>query len=494
MLPTYTRSTDVLRLYPNVTSALGALHREEPVESLAGSPGGRSWGFANRPIITSVGVALVARLIVTIVSFALNKPILIPDEGSYLTLATWVSSGYTADSWQPGYGQFLYDSTWAYVSPLVALFDVFGSSRLIGQLLSVVAGVGAVALGALIAARVFGRREALVTGLLLALLPSQVLFSSVAIRESMVWLGLVVVGAGVAVAVSAHSRTLIAAVVMCAGGLWLVGMLRDHTAVAACWALAVAAIVHPRRRSFAPVALALSVLMPTVTGGGPFGIDLVRESQDDLARTRANFSLGADSSFAAPDALSSVTPGDDGTAVGGDSGTAVGGDSGDPDANQERRPSSTVAPSTIAPTAVDADGRAVVTMYGKFYAGDEESLGANIGHLPTGLVAVLFRPFPGERLDSATARLAVGENALWLVLYVAAVGGLIVRRARWRCVMFPLVLTGVLVGIGAVTEGNLGTAFRHRGQVAWVVCLFAGAGVVAFLDGRRGRPAYVADV
>jgi hypothetical protein len=40
----------------------------------------------------------------------------------------------------------------------------------------------------------------------------------------------------------------------------------------------------------------------------------------------------------------------------------------------------------------------------------------------------------------------------------------------------------------ALTEGNLGTAYRHRGEFVWVVALLAALGlsrVVAWSDRRR---------
>jgi hypothetical protein len=50
-----------------------------------------------------------------------------------------------------------------------------------------------------------------------------------------------------------------------------------------------------------------------------------------------------------------------------------------------------------------------------------------------------------------------------------------------------------MVGIAAVTQGNLGTAFRHREQVLWVLALGAAAGA-EWLWSRRGeRHAAVAE-
>jgi hypothetical protein len=44
----------------------------------------------------------------------------------------------------------------------------------------------------------------------------------------------------------------------------------------------------------------------------------------------------------------------------------------------------------------------------------------------------------------------------------------------------------MMIGIAAVTQGNLGTAFRHREQVLWVLALGAAAGA-EWLWARRRR-------
>jgi hypothetical protein len=39
-----------------------------------------------------------------------------------------------------------------------------------------------------------------------------------------------------------------------------------------------------------------------------------------------------------------------------------------------------------------------------------------------------------------------------------------------------VLVMGILVGIAALTQGNLGTAFRHREQMLWGLALCAAAG------------------
>ena len=478
--------------------------------------------FRDHPVLVTLVVATIVRLAVAVVSFMVNQPLLLPDEGNYLSLSTWVESGRDADGWQPGYGQFLYDSTWAFVSPIVALFHVFGPSRLIGQLVAVAAGVGAAGLTSCLGDRLGGRRVGLVAGLVVALLPSQILFSSVAIRESMVWLGLVLVAVGLLAVVSEARWGLPGGLAMIVGGLWLVGMLRDHTAVAAAWALALAALVLPARRRivFVPAALAAAVFVPALTGAGPFGWSLVDKATSSLAQTRATFALEAESGFTTPRRVD-----EEGPPTGEDPMVAAPTTSVPPDA----QPSSAEPPpgariptgrpyptrpgassTSLQPTTTlsipppyygpridlidpppprpepevveDVAGRAILEAFGERYELEPETLSTNMRHVPEGLVAVLIRPLPWDRATSISSQLAIVENVAWLALYVLAAIGVFHKRRSWRLLVFPIALGGVIIGIGALTEGNLGSAFRHRGQITWALAALAAIGSVRLFD------------
>jgi hypothetical protein len=79
------------------------------------------------------------------------------------------------------------------------------------------------------------------------------------------------------------------------------------------------------------------------------------------------------------------------------------------------------------------------------------------------------------------------ENLGWLVLYVLAAMGLWVRRRERHLLAFPVVFGAGFVVMSAMFEGNVGTAFRHRGQIAWALALLATCGLQAVLARRAER-------
>src|SRR4051812_26787619 len=132
--------------------------------------------------------AAAARLAVAIASAIFTDGYLIPDEHLYVDLGTTVVHGKTPEQWYPGYGQSFYDSAWAFNAPLVFLFRIFGPERIVGQLFAVAAGVAAAGITVAIGIRFLRPAFAVLAGAIVALTPSQVLFSSVVLREGEVWL------------------------------------------------------------------------------------------------------------------------------------------------------------------------------------------------------------------------------------------------------------------------------------------------------------------
>jgi hypothetical protein len=115
-----------------------------------------------------------------------------------------------------------------------------------------------------------------------------------------------------------------------------------------------------------------------------------------------------------------------------------------------------------------------------------EGLWANLRHLPIGLSAVLLEPYPWRPAPSPQLRLASLEMLLWYPLLALAVAG------SWRAVRTrsPLVFAAaILWGFAlmyALTEGNLGTTIRHRGDFVWAMALLAAQGA-AMLAARHER-------
>src|SRR5690606_34813783 len=118
-------------------------------------------------------------------------------------------------------------------------------------------GVGVAVLTTWLAQRVARPWVALGAGLVVALLPSQVVLSSVVLRESLVWFGLTVIAASVVVAAAERTaRRVVASYVAAAVGLLFIGWLRDQTMVIAAWILVLTAFFGVRRWRVHRVALA----------------------------------------------------------------------------------------------------------------------------------------------------------------------------------------------------------------------------------------------
>ncbi len=115
-------------------------------------------------------------------------------------------------------------------------------------------------------------------------------------------------------------------------------------------------------------------------------------------------------------------------------------------------------------------------------------ISGKIEHLPCGLPAVVLRPYPWETDGSTSVRLARLEAVLWYPLLILSIYGLSRGWSRRRWLSFPALYAGAIVLVYALTEGNIGTAYRHRAEAIWAVALFAALGAQTIAD-RRARPA-----
>jgi hypothetical protein len=106
---------------------------------------------------------------------------------------------------------------------------------------------------------------------------------------------------------------------------------------------------------------------------------------------------------------------------------------------------------------------------------------------------MLIEPLPLPFAGSISLRLARGEDLLWYPLLALAVFGLWRRRHQLAELVFPLLAGGGIVLMYALSEGNVGTAHRHRGEFVWVVAILATLGAKAWIVGRSdpGSPTIV---
>lgn len=457
-----------------------------------------------RPYATVIAAAVAARLVFAVTSFVVTPSALIGDEIQYVELARWLVSGKSAESWQPGYGYSLYGNTRAFLQPLVWLFWLFWPSRIFGQLLAVAFGVLTVLVAAWLVDRLAGRRWVLPAGVVAALWPSQVLFSSVALRESMIWFGYALAAAGVVVVAERRwRRSLLLGAAAWFVGLALIAGTRDQTLLAVAWSIPPAVVVAARGRRVLVTSCALVVIwiVPIWAGIGPFGWRLVEDTLPGLGQRRTFLSLEAETAFTATTILPTTTVATLPSPVDGVPRTTTtttirrpgGGPAGPPVATTAPTPEPTTTTTTTTPIGVPvagADGQTYIQGYhGEIYVVDDTVRGS-LSALPRGFVAVVARPFPFEASTSSTMGLAKLENVLWYVLYALALAGVVAAwRRRLLSALFLVGSSSAIVVSAALAQGNVGTAFRHRGQVLWVLVVLGAIGTDALLAWRSDRAA-----
>jgi hypothetical protein len=467
-----------------------------------------------QPAWTAFVVALISRLMLVVGSQVTHRWPLIPDEGLYVELATLAVDGRIDEICCGGYGPELYSSVRLFVWPLYGLVALFGPRTWILQMPAVLFGAVTAFVVSRIAGRFVSARWALFAGLVMALLPSAVLHSSTVLRESLIWL--LVAGAAWLVIFWTEDGGL-RRLVICSVGLLLVviglGWVRDQTAVLAAWSLVpVALFVRNQRRERLCLLVVLLLVGPWVTASGPAGLQLVENSFPKLGTIRAWMSEGAQSAFVTFEQFPSSVPGVSGTSGSVEVGESeivlgqtdpsssvpgVSGTSGSVEVGESEIVLGQTDPSSSVPgvsgtsdveagaSAISQRGTTMVVKDGRSF--DivshtmlvDNSIVQNLKQVPNGLAAFYFRPFPWEARGEKPLqfRLASIENSLWLFLYGFALFGI---RPLWRLHPALLIFAAsnfLLTGlVAAVTQGNLGTAFRHRLQILWVVALLTVVG------------------
>ena len=93
----------------------------------------------------------------------------------------------------------------------------------------------------------------------------------------------------------------------------------------------------------------------------------------------------------------------------------------------------------------------------------------------------LFRPLIGVDVTSTSSLFAALENIAWLGAFIFIVVMLIrKRRLAFFGPLTPSLIFFTLYCVGAGSyEGNMGTAFRHKSLILWVVLLLVGSVVAA---------------
>jgi 4-amino-4-deoxy-L-arabinose transferase-like glycosyltransferase len=126
-------------------------------------------------------------------------------------------------------------------------------------------------------------------------------------------------------------------------------------------------------------------------------------------------------------------------------------------------------------------------MWGRSGFGQEYDVSTPTGALsalPTGLVYLLFAPFPWA-VSGLRQALVVPETLVWYALMPAFVRGLTFATKKNLRAVLPIVVFAVSLTVAyALMQGNVGTAYRQRTQITMFFFIFMGVGVA---ERRRQR-------
>ena len=446
---------------------------------------------ASHPGLAVFALALLVRLLVVLLLSDRFSGVYVLDDGTYSFMAEGLAIGrtYNWDAYTIG----LFERTAAFILPIAAVYKVFGTNEIAGRILVAFVGAGVAGVTARLALIELSRRGAFVAGVIVALLPAQVIFSSLVLKDAFVWIVLAGIGLAVARSREATGARLARGGIAIAILLFTLGFLRDHTLVVSAWALVIAAWPgEPSARVHRLVgAVALALVIPWAVGIGPAGMSLVLESGSLEQRRLAN-AQGAASALidlasergdeVARLAAEGVSDAEIATRLGmtaeqveeakakaGVAPSASRGGGGQPSAEEVHGESGGAAP----PPSAEPEG----------------SLSPHLSHLPRGLAAMLIEPVPWRGSTSTSMTFAQAETIVWYPILLLATVGLWTLRRFLASLLFPVIVGAGSLLMYALAEGNIGTAYRHRGEFVWVIALMAAAGVTWFRERRSPRSA-----
>ncbi len=388
-----------------------------------------------KPSLSVFLVALFARVTVVIFSNFFKDGLLFEDDRGYFSLGKMYAEG---DPSFPLYEPF-WNSVGSFMWPIGFLFKVFTAQAFLAQILSALAGALVASTVTLLLKQHVNRKIALYAGLVAALYPSQVLWSSLILKDAFVWMAL---SATVLLSHWWFKQVKILNILTGASGLLMItfylSRLRVHTLIILCIALLIGTVHKKNKHRFikALFAATLLILLPLNAGSGVAGIDVVKilfgsDGQSQLVQIRHQ---GA-----------------------GDASTA------------------------LTETVRDEYGTFITPVSFSSYG-----LVDDIMYLPVGVRVMVIEPLPSRLNGNTKVVMAFIEHIFWYPLLIFSFIGL---RKFWRK---PDLLFASMLGMGiiskwALVEGNFGTAYRHRGEFVWIMIIFAAIGLEKYIERRKQR-------
>jgi len=390
---------------------------------------------ASRPAALVFVVAFVIRLVVATVVAVSSDGALFPDDRGYLQLADRFANSNTA-IWEFMSQEFMDD--WGlmkvnagFLLPVGYLFRLFGFHPLLGQVLSALAGAITAAAVTVLVRRHASTSAALFSGLAISTFPSQVLWSSLVLKDSFTWMALALLAMTLGWWTRQHGPgRFVQGFLMLLCITVFLTHLRVHSLVVATIACMIAVLLSPQSQRMLRIGglLILLAFLPLSVNAGFFGSDLFVHIPGGTGNIRSNMALNARTAFTTATTTATTTP----------------------------------------------------TGRGPYL---------DLIYLPQGLRVMFLDPLPNHLNKSPNMKYAFAEHLLWYPLLLLALIGVVTRRKSLTPeIVFTVLVTGGLATMWALVEGNFGTAYRHRGELVWGVAVLAGIGLDHLLNNCRPYP------
>lgn len=431
---------------------------------LAALVAGTSWWLVDRE-----EAALVARLILVVFLvrclattalhvFLLPSGAMFQDDGTYLSWPDAIARGWRGEAVTLPSEEELRPNN--YIFFVAGLFWSIGPNALALKLINTSAGILVAILGYRCSLALVGRAGARVALVALLVFPSLALWSSLALKDSVVLL----LGMGASCAIVQFMRRpnlwlTVAAVLM----LLLLQGTRAYFYVilTLAWIGAlVLLIIGGRRSASVYVSLGIAALVLVTGPRGKLSIgDLA-----SLESAREEMAVGARTAF-----VPVTTPTESFAA-----------------ASPTAAPTTAPPPPTPTPSFAAASPTAEEGPPSSFDIG--QALRRNLAFLPIGLLYLLAAPFPWE-LTRGELPIAA-ELLVWYPTLAFALFGVLrmVVGRSWEASYVVLVILGLSVSM-SLLEGNVGTLIRHRSMLIPFAVIAATVAVTYLTSPRRSSTA-----
>ena len=377
--------------------------------------------------------ALLLRIPVWLIISTFFDGHLFGDDQTYLKLieAYGKVSGASWDEYQ----SWLWSRSLGFLLPAGLVTKIIGFHPFVILFISVLVGSALAALVTFIALKHVSGKVALAIGIAFALMPSQILWSSLLLKDTYIAVGMALLAVvlyrqrQVGFALYGSSFFMIFLLLL------FIQRIRVHTLMVVCIALVLTAIFSRGSHKILRTTFAVSmlVLMPWLINGDVGGVAYIETLTGGMEDQRLAGAVGANT--AVVDVASTLSPS-----------------------------------STDAPNALN-----------KLY---EEAK-----YLPSGLKVMLLDPTLPQLGNSRSLYLPFVEHLIWYpVLLLALYGAFKTRKWTDDLLFASFVFLGSAT-MWSLTEGNFGTAYRHRTEFVWIVFLFAGIGAHHVLEARKARAA-----